>query len=133
MKFKKSDFEKYAEHFKESDFWTKLTRVAKSAGIKLVYSALLLYYVLRDENVPSTSKWIIYGALGYFILPTDIIPDFIPILGYLDDLSVLLFAIGEITNHISPEVMESSKNKLAEWFGAFDESEVADIDAKLNN
>jgi len=131
MKLSKSDMEDYAKHFKESDFWKKVKSVSKAAGVKIVYSALLLFYVLKDEHVPKKSKWIIYGALGYFILPTDIIPDYIPVLGFFDDLTVLLIALGEVTQHITPEIMEKAKNKLTEWFGAFDEKEVQDIDEKL--
>ena len=134
MKMKQDfDFNKYIKYFKESEFWNKAANVARRAGVKLIYSALLLYFVMRDENVPQKSKWLIAGALGYFILPTDFVPDFIPVVGFIDDLSALLFALGEVTYYITPEIQENAKNKIAEWFGTFDEEEVKDIDSRVGS
>ena len=82
------DFSKYAKGFSESKFWDKLAAFAKSAGLKVVAAALLLYYVLKSEDTPRADKAKIVGALGYFILPVDIIPDFIPVAGFTDDLLV---------------------------------------------
>lgn len=130
-KMKDFDFERYAQYFRESDFWNKLGNVARKAGIKIVYSALLLYYVMMDEAVPKTSKWLVAGALGYFILPFDFIPDFIPVLGFVDDLSILLLALGEVAHYIDEEIQEKAKNKLTEWFNTFDEGDVKDIDSKI--
>lgn len=69
------DIEKYEKHYNEDRFWTKVVRVAKRAGVKLVYAALLLYYVMKDPLTPQGDRLKIIGALGYFILPLDIIPD----------------------------------------------------------
>ena len=83
------DFSKYNRSFSESKFWDKLAAFAKSAGLKVVASALLLFYVLKSEATPRADKAKIIGALGYFILPVDIIPDFIPVAGWMDDAAVL--------------------------------------------
>ena len=84
------DIEKYQEHYDEKKLGTKLPKVARKAGSKLVYAVLLLYYVLRSKTVSNADKTKIYGALGYFLLPLDILPDFIPLAGYTDDLTAVI-------------------------------------------
>ena len=85
------DFMSYASKFSASDFVDKISRIAKRAGAKLVYAALILYYTLQSDNVSKTDKALIIGALGYMISPLDAIPDAIPIVGLTDDLAVLLY------------------------------------------
>ena len=106
------DIEKYQNRYNEQDFLKKVTRAARKAGIKVVYLALILYYVLKSPKVKTADKGKIWGALGYFILPIDIIPDFIPVAGYTDDLAALLWAFYQ------------AKQKLHDWFGDYDEAEI---------
>ena len=75
------DFMSYANKFSQSEFVEKISRIAKRAGSKLVYAALILYYTLQSDSVSKTDKAIIIGALGYMISPLDVIPDAIPIAG----------------------------------------------------
>ncbi len=114
---------KYSEHYSEEKFKDKLLRVARKAGVKVIYAVLILYYALQDKSFPSKEKAIILGALGYFILPIDIIPDAIPFVGYADDLIALLFAIRQVYNHITPEVMQKSKEKVRSIFCKVEEKE----------
>jgi uncharacterized membrane protein YkvA (DUF1232 family) len=114
----------YKDKYSESGFWNKLTKVGKLAGIKVVYAALLLYYVLQDPNVSLKHKAIIYGALGYFILPIDLIPDTIPFVGFTDDLSALLYAVHSVWASITPEIQQKAKERLHKWFGAYDEAKI---------
>jgi len=116
------DIEKYQEHYSESKFGTKLPRVARKAGSKLVYSVLLLYYVLRSQAVSNADKAKIYGALGYFLLPLDILPDFIPVAGYTDDLTAVIWAVHTVWKNITPEVKAQASAKTREWFGDFDQA-----------
>ncbi|MBQ7690863.1 MAG: DUF1232 domain-containing protein [Muribaculaceae bacterium] len=118
------DFDAYRSQFNESRLWEKLKRVARKAGVKVVYAALLLYYVTRDPDVPLTLKMKIYGALGYFILPADLIPDPIVALGFTDDLAALAWAIYTVGNHITPEIKRQAEEKLREWFGDYDQAEI---------
>ena len=63
----------------------------------------------------------ILGALGYFILPIDLIPDFIPVAGYTDDLAALVWGVYCVIKSITPEVKAQAAEKLHEWFGDFDD------------
>ncbi len=74
------------------DAWEKVRRFALKAGKHVIREAMVLYYCLRDPDTPGRAKAIIIGALGYFILPFDCIPDLIPGAGFTDDLAVLIMA-----------------------------------------
>jgi uncharacterized membrane protein YkvA (DUF1232 family) len=111
------DIEKYQEHYDESKLGSKLPRVARKAGSKLVYSVLLLYYVLRSKTVSNADKAKIYGALGYFLLPLDILPDFIPLAGYTDDLTAVLWALHTVWKNITPEIKARAAAKTREGSG----------------
>ena len=63
------DFMSYANKFSSSDFTEKISRIAKRAGAKLVYAALILYYTLQSDKVSAKDKAIIIGALGYMLFP----------------------------------------------------------------
>ena len=117
MKMNKPDnIEQYRGNYSESGFWAKVKKVAKKAGVKVIYVALILYYELADPNVSPKEKAIIIGALGYFILPIDLIPDAIPVLGFSDDLAALMAAYSYVKGHLTPEVKLQTRNKLCEWF-----------------
>ena len=90
------DFMSYANKFSASDFVDKISRIAKRAGAKLVYAALILYYTLQSDKVSKTDKALIIGALGYMISPLDAIPDAIPIVGLTDDLGVLVYVLRKV-------------------------------------
>ena len=85
---------------------------------------LLLYYVLKSPAVSRADKSKIYGALGYFILPFDILPDFIPIAGFTDDLSAVIWAVHVVWKNITPEIKALAAARTREIFGDFNESEV---------
>ena len=116
----KSNIVLYEKHYSEKGLRRKLSRLAKRAGLKVAYCALLLFYVLKDPATSTADKSKIYGALGYFILPIDIIPDFTPIVGLSDDLSILLWALYAIVKNVTPNVKQMAHSKLAELFGKYD-------------
>ena len=66
--------------------------------------------------MPLKTKLAIYGALGYFILPIDAIPDFLP-LGFSDDAAALVPAFMLASAYITPEIEEMAKKKADKWFG----------------
>ena len=117
LKMEKPDnIEQYQGNYSESGFWNKVKKVAGKAGAKVIYVALFLYYELTDPNVSPKEKAIIIGALGYFILPLDLIPDAIPIAGFTDDLAALMAAYSYVKVHLTPEVKLRAQAKLREWF-----------------
>jgi uncharacterized membrane protein YkvA (DUF1232 family) len=114
----------YSSKFSQKEFAEKLARIAKRAGAKLVYAALILYYTLQSDKVSKADKAIIIGALGYMISPLDVIPDAIPIAGLTDDFAVLLYVLKKVWTGIDPEIVEKAKKRLSKWF---DEDEIAEI------
>ena len=116
---------KYKDKFSESGFVEKISRVAKRAGSKLVYAALILYYTLESPKVSLKDKAYIIGALGYLISPLDVVPDAIPIAGLGDDLAVLIFVLQRVWVDVSDDVKEKAKNRLSTWFDD-DEIEISD-------
>ena len=108
-----SEYEKY---YTESSYFEKLGRFARLAGRQVVEKTLLLYYAAQDPATPTWARATIFGALGYFILPADAIPDFIPGAGFADDLGAVVIALAVVTSYITPKVKEKAVNKLAEWF-----------------
>lgn len=119
-----NDLQQYQENYNESSLWNKVKKFAKMAGLKVIYLVLLLYYVLQSEMVSMTEKAKIYGALGYFILPMDLIPDAIPGVGFTDDFAALVACVIAVSSNITPEIEQQAKDKLADWFGDFDEEEL---------
>ena len=121
------DFMSYANKFSQSEFVEKISRIAKRAGSKLVYAALILYYTLQSDRVSKTDKAIIIGALGYMISPLDVIPDAIPIAGLTDDFAVLMYVLKKVWSDIDPTIIEQAKEKLSKWFDEEEICEVTDI------
>ncbi|MBO6188808.1 MAG: DUF1232 domain-containing protein [Prevotella sp.] len=118
------DFMNYANKFSKKDFVEKIARIAKSAGAKLVYAALILYYTLQSDKVSATNKAMIIGALGYLISPLDVVPDAIPIAGLADDLGVLVFVLKKVWTDIDPDIQTKARERLSKWF---DEDEIEEI------
>ncbi len=121
----------YSKYYSEKGLWEKIKKVSKIAGSKVVYAVLLLYYTMQDKSVSIKTKVSIAAALGYFILPTDAIFDFTPLIGYSDDLGVLLFTLARISSGITPEVKEKARIKLQNWFGEIDETELEEIEKNI--
>ena len=107
----------YENEYSEKRFWEKLASYAVGIGREVVLLALRLYYALQHPEIPTWAKSVIVGALGYFILPLDAIPDFTPMVGYADDLGALAAALAAVAMFITPEVNEKAKQKLKDWFG----------------
>lgn len=118
------DFMSYASKFSANDFVEKISKIAKRAGAKLVYAALVLYYTLQSDKVSATEKAMIIGALGYMISPFDVIPDAIPIVGLTDDVAVLIFVLRKVWGNVEPDVKKKAEEKLSKWF---DDDEIAEV------
>ena len=115
----------YSNMFTQSEFFDKISRIAKRAGAKLVYVALVLFYTMQSNQVSLKDKAIIIGALGYLISPLDAVPDAVPIVGLSDDLAVLLFVFDKVLVNVSDDVRQKAVDKLRQWF---DDDEINDMD-----
>jgi len=121
----------YANQYTQNSLTDKLRKNTIKAGKKLVYVVLLLYYTLQKDNVPLKAKAAIVGALGYFIAPFDVIPDFLPIIGYTDDFGALMMALATVSMYIDHEVKCKARAQLEVWFGQVHDSEIAEVMTKL--
>ncbi len=108
---------KYAGDYSESSFFDKITSTIKSAGLTLIYEALQLFYVTENPNCPMKIKAAIFAALGYFISPIDVVPDFTPFVGYSDDAGAIALALALAQMYIDDEVRQKARNKIRDIFG----------------
>ena len=96
----------------ESDFWDKLRR---SIGrIPFAEDALAAYYCTLDPATPMQVKAILVGALAYFIVPTDMLPDFIALLGFTDDAAVIAAALRTVLPHVQERHRDQARSALSQ-------------------
>jgi uncharacterized membrane protein YkvA (DUF1232 family) len=91
-------------------FWRKLAAVA--ARIPFAEDLLAAYYCAFDRTTPLAVKATLVGAIAYFVLPVDAIPDVMPILGFTDDAAVLTAALRLVASHVTPEHRTLAQEKL---------------------
>ena len=96
-------------------FWSTFRKAARQ--IPFAEDLVAAYYCALDPATPGSVRATLLGALAYFIMPFDIIPDFIAGLGFTDDATVLLAAIGMVRAHITPVHREAARRVLAEEEG----------------
>ena len=121
------NFMSYKDKYSKKGFVDKISRIAKRAGSKLVYAALILYYMLESDKVSVKDKAVIIGALGYLISPLDMIPDSFPIAGLSDDLAVLIYVLHKVWGDVSDEVKDKAKAKMRQWFDSEELDEAEEI------
>ena len=124
MAKKEIDTAKYADSYSEEGFKSKMKRIGKKMGGKLLYNVYVLYCVLKSRDVPVRVKAEIIGALGYVLVPLDLIPDFIPVAGFSDDLAAVAFAVHSARGQITPEIQQQAENKVHQLIGSTEECEL---------
>ena len=92
------------------DFWRKAARVA--ARLPFAEDLLAAYYCAFDQATPFQVKAALVGALAYFVLPFDFLPDVLPLLGFTDDAAVLLTALRMVSGHLRPEHRDAARAAL---------------------
>ena len=105
----------YANQYTDEGYWDKVKGYAKSAGEAVLTPSLKLYYSLGDADTPAWAKAVIVGALGYFVSPIDAIPDMIPVVGFSDDLGVLVAAVATVAAHIKEEHSQRAATTVTQW------------------
>lgn len=111
--------------------WTKITKYAQKAGVKVIYAVLLMWYAYQRKDTPSWAKRIILGALAYFVSPIDMIPDLSPFLGFTDDLGILGMGLVAVAAYINDDVRNNARQRLSKWFDSYNDDDLKDIDDKL--
>ena len=100
-------------------FWIKFKRVV--AQLPFAEDLLAAYYCAFDKQTPRHVQATLLGAIAYFILPFDFIPDMLPVLGFTDDAAVLATAIRLVASHITPDHREAARAALKRGLGAADD------------
>jgi uncharacterized membrane protein YkvA (DUF1232 family) len=98
------------------DFWAKAKRVV--ARLPFAEDLFAAYYCAFDQATPLQVKAALLGALAYFVLPFDLVPDVLPVLGYTDDAAVLVAALRMVSGHILPGHRDAARIALARLKGA---------------
>ena len=106
-----------ASRFSDLSFWNKVRQVGHRAGFRTIETALLLFYTATAPGTPVWCKGVLLGALGYFISLLDAVPDLTPVLGYTDDLSVMLAALATVASHITPALRDKAHQQALRLLG----------------
>jgi uncharacterized membrane protein YkvA (DUF1232 family) len=91
-------------------FWVKLKQVV--AKLPFAEDLLAAYYCAFDRETPRHVQVALLGAIAYFVLPFDFVPDMLPVLGFTDDAAVLATAIRMVATHITSEHREAARAAL---------------------
>ena len=94
----------------ERGFWTKVRRTL--GRVPFVEAAVAAYFCALDRDTPLQVKAILMGALAYFVIPTDMIPDFIAVLGFTDDAAVFYAALRTVAPHIKDQHRDRAHEAL---------------------
>lgn len=103
--------------FSPAALWQKLARHARAAGRELVEKALWFHYAAERSDVPRWAKLTMWGALAYFVMPVDAVPDVLPGAGYVDDLGAFTAALATVARFIDDGVKAKARQRLVDWFG----------------
>ena len=106
-----------ANEFDDGSFWNKVKHFALKTGKDVIEKALWLYYAAQQPGTPAWARTVIYGALAYFVLPVDAVPDAIPVAGFTDDLGALAAALGAVAMYVTEDVKRMAAERMREWFG----------------
>lgn len=107
--------------------WHKLRGMVVKVGRKTLFSSLVLFNCLKDPDTPAWARGVIVGALGYLILPTDLIPDLLPGAGYGDDWSAILAALATVGAYIKEAHKARANEQLGKLFCDQNKSTPADF------
>ena len=92
-----------------------LKKVLIRAGRTIALPALEAFEIIMDPGTPTQVRVSMLAALTYLIMPLDLVPDFIPVAGFSDDLVALTAAISLWNNHLTPQIRNRALNKLDKW------------------
>jgi uncharacterized membrane protein YkvA (DUF1232 family) len=94
----------------EKRFWAKLRRVL--ARIPFAEDVVAAYHCAMDRDTPGYVRVVLFGALAYFVLPRDLVPDLLAGLGFTDDAWVIAAAIAAVGRHLEPKHRDAARKSL---------------------
>lgn len=97
----------------EKTFWRKMKNSVKKAGEEIAVMGIKSWLAMADSNTSVRHKAILGGALAYFVLPTDMVPDVLAGVGFTDDMAALTLAANSVGNAITDEHDEQAREKLS--------------------
>ena len=116
------DLKKYEKNYSEEGFWNKIKKYGTKIGAKPIYVILLLYYSLPKASF--VDKALIVGSLGFLISPIDLLLDTIPVIGFMDDIAILMFCYHRVKSNIDDEIKNKAKNKFSSIFDNYTDEEI---------
>ncbi len=108
---------RFSDYYSKEGLRQKIIKTSRTISGQVLYHILLLYLLVSDKSIPLKSRMLFMAALGYFILPTDLVSDVIPLLGFTDDIAFITYALGKASGYITPELKEKALMKAQEKMG----------------
>lgn len=112
---------------------SKIKKLAVKIGKPILYPVMLMYFAYHRKDTPKWAKKIILGGLVYLVVPVDALPDVIPVVGFSDDLSVILASLGAVAFYIDDEVRIKAKDKINMWLGDLTDADLLQAEETLKN
>ena len=95
----------------EKGFWDKVRRTL--GRVPFLEDAVAAYFCALDRQTPARVKAVLLGALAYFVVPADMVPDFIAVFGFADDAAVLAMAIRSVEPHIKERHRRQAREAIS--------------------
>ena len=122
MQYLADNSDKLKQYFSDNQLIEKLGNVAKKIGVKLLYPVVMLYNLFKSPHISAKEKTMIVTSLAYFILPVDLIPDFMIGVGFADDGVAIVMALKKMVPFITSEIMQQTKTMCKELIGDVDDA-----------
>ena len=108
----------YDKYYDEEKFLRKLKKLIFRLGEEAVVLILMLWFLLGSGKVPIKTRLLIVAALGYLVMPADLVSDFIPALGFTDDVAFLTYAFNQTSRYMDEKIREKAEKKLQNWMAS---------------
>ncbi len=106
------NIKEYVSEYNESDLKRVLVLYGKKLGAQIVLYALIMFTLIKDSEIPMKVRLMFMAALGYLILPADLVADILPFIGFTDDIAFLTYVFSSASEYITPEVKEKAKGMM---------------------
>ncbi len=116
----------YEKYYDEDNFLTTLKKLIFKLSEDVVVRILMLWFLLVSGRVPIKTRLLIVAALGYLVMPADLISDFIPALGFADDVAFLTYAFKQTSRYMDESIRKKAVEKLQNWMNPHEKKQDAE-------